>query len=275
MNGTIIRQCIIILAFAIALVAVGTTPSLAQSPLRDFGGNEAELKSNIVNALVRGDVSIYPYRDAFKAASPSERAAFVRSVFAMVKAYTESEAFQTEYAKQRASAKPSAPPVSVSPDEQYAKFLAEAQKGLTDMKEQVAQMPPDIQTQMESTVKAMEEFYAQYENNPDIVAMIKQGFAEQAEYAQQAYNEKLGQYEKRYPDDPEVLIVKRLREFLELTNDIPYNAKLESGDNRIMRFADPSLEAKSLYWKLCFRAGKEPVETARELAKEWLKQLEQ
>ena len=50
--------------------------------------------------------------------------------------------------------------------------------------------------------------------------------------------------------------------------------KLEPGENGEMTFADPALEAKSKYWKLWYRAGKEPVETARELAREWLKQLE-
>jgi hypothetical protein len=72
-----------------------------------------------------------------------------------------------------------------------------------------------------------------------------------------------------------VLIANRLRKFLELTNDIPDNAKLEPGAGGAMKFADPSFEAKSSYWKLCYRAGKESVETARESAREWLKQLEQ
>ena len=62
---------------------------------------------------------------------------------------------------------------------------------------------------------------------------------------------------------------------MELTEDIPYDAKLEHGNGGgLMRFVDSSLEEKSYYWKLCYRAGKKPVATARELAKEWLKQLE-
>ena len=277
MNRTIIRQYIILLAFTIALVAVGTIPGLAKSPLSDFGADDADLSSNTVNGLIYGHnhVSTGPYRQAFKAASQSERAAFVRKVFSVVKAYTESEAFQTEYAKQRVSAKPSAPSVSASPDEQYAKLMAETQKKLADMKAQVAQMPPDMQKQMEPIVEAVEKNYTQQLNNPEMVAIMKQSLAEQSEHKQQAYNEKLSQYEKRYPADPKVLIASRLRGFLELTNDIPDNAKLKPEDNGVMKFADPSLEARSSFWKQCYRAGKEPVETARELAREWLKQLEQ
>ena len=30
-----------------------------------------------------------------------------------------------------------------------------------------------------------------------------------------------------------------------------------------MKFADPKLEAKTSLWKMCYRAGKEPVEAAR------------
>ena len=143
------------------------------------------------------------------------------------------------------------------------------------MRAQVAKMPSDMQKQMESIVEAVEKNYAQQVNDPAMVAMVKQSFASQAEHEQQAYNEKLSRYEKRYPADPKVLIASRLREFLELTRDIPDNAQLEPGSSGVMKFADPAFEAKSLSWKLWYRAGKEAVETARAFAGEWLKQLEQ
>jgi hypothetical protein len=120
-----------------------------------------------------------------------------------------------------------------------------------------------MQQQMESAVKKFEE---------QVVAAQAQ--YEAGGHEQQAYKLALGKYEELYPADPKVMIAHRLRAFLELTNDIPYNAELvpEVGGN--MKFADPQLEAKSSPWKRCYRAGRAPVEAARELAMEWLKQLE-
>jgi hypothetical protein len=40
-----------------------------------------------------------------------------------------------------------------------------------------------------------------------------------------------------------------------------------------MRFADPRFESKPDQWKLCYRAGREPVEAARAFAAEWLRLL--
>ena len=267
------KQCGSLLVVAVLLVAVGATTAFAQSALGEFGIREADLKSRIVSALINGSIPIYPDRVKFKAASQSARAAFVREAFSVIKAHTESEAFQAEYAKQRAAAKPSAP-ASVSPDELYARLLEEAQNQLAELREAMANMPPDMQKQMAAAVKTLEEEYAKQTNDPQTVAMVKQMIAMQAEQKQQSYTEELDRHEERHPANPEALIVKRLRGFLELTNDIPHNAELMPGDRGVTKFVDPQFEAKSALWKRCYRAGKEPVEAARALAMEWLKQLE-
>ena len=40
-----------------------------------------------------------------------------------------------------------------------------------------------------------------------------------------------------------------------------------------MAFVDPRYEEKPSEWKVCYRAGKEPVETARAMAQEWLQEM--
>jgi len=270
--GAIIRQRIALVAVAVIWLAVGTAPILAQSPLSEFGFREADVESRIVSALMDGSIPIRPEnRKAFHAASQSARAACVRSAFPIIKAYTESAAFQTEYAERRAAAKPAAP---APPNPQETEYLKEQQKSLAaslkmyeksmaDMKSQMAKMPPHVQQQMESAVKRYEE---------QCVAMQAQ--YEAGGHEQQAYKLALSKYEELYPADPKMMIANRLRAFLELTNDIPYNAELVPVAGGNVKFADPQLEAKSPHWKKCYRAGKEPVEAARELAMEWLKQLE-
>ena len=275
MSKTVMRRYILLSAFTLASVVLVTIPAFAQSSLNDLKVSEAELKENAVEVLVRAYVPLDSNRrQAFKAASESDRVTFVHNVFAAVKAYTESEHFRTAYANKRASANPTAPVATASPDEQYAEHLAKQRKELDAMKADMAKMQPEMREMMKGVVEGAEQMYQQQANNPEMVAMMKQEFVEKAKYRQQEYEEKLSRYADQYPVDPKVLIASRLHEFIELTNDIPYGAKLEQGNGGGMTFADPSLESKSYYWKLCYRAGKKPVETARELAKEWLKQLE-
>ncbi len=259
------------LAVSLTVLAV-TITLLAQSNLANFGITEPDIKSHIVSSLVNGYVPVYPNRKAFNAAPGNVRAAFVRSAFAVAKAYTETAAFQAEYNKQRASAKPNAPASKGSADDQYAKMLADQQKSLADMKANVAKMPPDMQKQMQETIKQMEQMYAQQAKDPQMKAMMKQGFAGQAESDKKRYQDDLAKYDQRYPADPKVLIANRLRQFLDMTNNMPWNAKLVPAYGK-MRFADPQLESKPGEWKMCFRAGKEATDAARASAADWLKQL--
>ena len=75
--------------------------------------------------------------------------------------------------------------------------------------------------------------------------------------------------EKRFPADANVLIKQRLKEFLDVSATVDFDARLNGS-----MFANPEYEAKSGQWKMCFRAGKAVVEAAREEAKAWLKELE-
>ena len=151
---------------------------------------------------------------------------------------------------------------------------AEQQKGIEEMKKSVAKMPPDMQKQMQDTIKQMEAMAAQNAKNPEMAAMMKQAYGSQTESEQQAYKVRLANYEKKFPIDSRVLIASRLRQFLDLSKDIPFDAKLIPAGNGKMKFADLQLESKPANWKLCFRAGKGVVETARSFATEWLRQLE-
>jgi len=78
-----------------------------------------------------------------------------------------------------------------------------------------------------------------------------------------------GDDEKRMPSDPSELIKKRLQEFLDVSANVNFDAKLIG-----YSFADPVYESKSQQWKACYRAGREVIAAAREEAQIWLKELE-
>jgi hypothetical protein len=75
--------------------------------------------------------------------------------------------------------------------------------------------------------------------------------------------------DSRYPSDPQKLVKKRLEEFLEVSGSVNFDARL-SGNG----FVDAEYQNKSDQWKMCFRAGREVVNAAREEAKVWLGELQ-
>jgi len=264
----------LVLLFCLAMLGAGVSIVLAQNSLADFGLKENELKQRIVASLANDNIPAYPDRKLFKAASPPVQAAFVKNTLSWVKAYSESAAFKADYDKQRESAKPSLPKSKGTADEQFAKYLVEQRQSLETMKQNVAKMSPDMQKQMESTVKQMEAMVERSAKDPQMAAIMKQGFEKANISEQKDYQDRLATWEKKYPADSRLLIAARLRQFLELSQNIAYDAKLAPGSGGKMKFADPQYEAKSSQWKLCYRAGREPVEAARAFAVGWLRQIE-
>jgi hypothetical protein len=82
----------------------------------------------------------------------------------------------------------------------------------------------------------------------------------------------VAKWNENFPENPNVLIAKRLRAFLDTSADVDFSAKLvPSGDK--MKFADAKYEQKSSEWKMCYRAGRDAVTAARAVAAAWLKEL--
>ncbi|MBD0850097.1 hypothetical protein [Maribacter arenosus] len=79
-------------------------------------------------------------------------------------------------------------------------------------------------------------------------------------------------WEQTYPENPEVLVKKRLQEYLALVNTVDFSAKLTAPDNyKIQKFENPNYERKSPQWKACYRAGKDVNDVFTSFANEWLK----
>jgi len=67
------------------------------------------------------------------------------------------------------------------------------------------------------------------------------------------------------PADPAVLVRNRLKEFLEDSATVNFDAKLNGGV-----FTDPVYESKDQKWKMYYRAGKPVIEAAQDEIKKWL-----
>ncbi len=101
-----------------------------------------------------------------------------------------------------------------------------------------------------------------------------EGDEESIASARDYYNEELARWKEDYPASSREMVKRRLREFLTESADVDFDAKLVRRGSK-MRFANEQYEdEKSGDWKLCYRAGKLPVEKARAFAKTWLAELE-
>jgi hypothetical protein len=264
----------LVLLSCLVMFGAWITVALGQDSMADFGLKVNELETGIVESLVKGYVPVYPDKKLFKSAPPSAQAAFVRNTLSWFKTYTETDAFKTDYAKQRESAKPSAPK-SATADEKYAAFLAEQRQNLEKTKREVAQMSPEMQKQMQSALKQMEANIEKTAKDPQMAALLKQGYEQESVSEQQNHREQLATWEKKYPEDPKTLVAARLRQFLEVSRNVAFDAELvPNAQGKVMKFAAPQYETQTKQWKLCYRAGREPVQAARAFVSEWLNQLD-
>ncbi|MDO3642884.1 hypothetical protein [Mucilaginibacter sp. L3T2-6] len=69
------------------------------------------------------------------------------------------------------------------------------------------------------------------------------------------------------PGDPQALVRNRLKEFLEVSSTVDFNAQLTG-----KTFTDPAYESKDQKWKMYYRAGKPVIEAARDEVKKWLQE---
>jgi len=246
--------------------------AMAQSSLASLGVGDATGKAIVDGWLESGSLNATPAAKAFKAATPASRAALVRSAVAWARSYTESPAFKAAYEKERQSSRPSPPEAKGTVEDELARQRAERRKAVDDMKPGLGQMAPEMRKAMEAAIKEAEAANKKMDADPQMVAMFRQMVEAQRAEDQEAYKGRLAAFEKRWPADPKTLVARRLLEFLDISADVDFEAKLVPA-GKLMRFADPRYEEKPPTWKLCFRSGRDAVAAAREAAQGWLKTI--
>lgn len=100
-----------------------------------------------------------------------------------------------------------------------------------------------------------------------------EGSPEDVASALDYYKEEVAQWKENYPPSSKEMLRRRLREFLDESSNVDFNAQL-TRRGRKMVFVNEDYEGRSGEWKMCYRAGKAPVEKARAMAKAWLSELE-
>ncbi|NER11017.1 hypothetical protein [Muriicola jejuensis] len=166
------------------------------------------------------------------------------------KSYFKSDAFLIKYEKERQAHKPKVAELNQETREMYEMQLAEYREMYTP--EVLDMLPEEAKAGALYELKRME---AALDGNMD--------------------PEDRKNWEFRYPAEPNDLLIRSIKDFLEITKDVDFNAttKLNPKNNHQV-FTNPVYEKKDTQWKACFRAGMELTNFVRAYSQDWLSELE-
>ena len=250
------------------LAGVLAAPIAAQEGvLAQIGLTADAVKQAIGSLLTAGVYNPGLPSAAFKLLPPAARAEAATLGVQWLKTYAGSAEFKQQYTKLRATRKPEPPTFETTPEEELKKQLDEQKAQLEESKQAIASLPPEQRKAMEEVLKKTAA-----QDTPEMRKQRLDGIRNQRAEETKDHQQRLAEWAKEYPEDPKPLVAKRLREFLTLSADVDFAAKVKSQDGRVV-FENPNYQAKSAQWKMCYRAGREATAAARTAVQAWLKEL--
>jgi hypothetical protein len=268
------------LVAATALVVAIGTLAAAADVLTQFQLTQEEADEKTFDALWSGTPpDLSSAAGIFRGLSPDARAAAVSAAATLARQYAESDAFRERYATQRRAGRPTEIQSSGMTAKDADKQAADAAKAMADAQAALKDLPPEMKKMVEAMMK-------EAGSEMDLDAMAAEGgkAAKEGAAAQKAAIAKTNEaaaksqqsakeFDAAYPANPERLVARRLREFLDYSATVPDSAVLVPRGGKMV-FADPVLEKKPDYWKQLYRAGKPARDAARAAATAWLNTLE-
>jgi hypothetical protein len=270
------RGCWLIV-LTVALGAVATMR--AQTALAQLALTEGAARNFVLDEIKapardrRAGIAIAGTR-AFLKLPVAARGPAATALFAWAKAYVNSPAFRTSYDTYRKGVVGDGPRVEPTVDEVIKKELDEVRAGLEEMKKNLAAsgLPP---AEQEKILAAWKEA-ADQGSSPELLDARRRGL--EAERAERAAGDArtAAALDARLPADPQRLLARRLREFLEVTADVNFAARtisLTGGPDGI-EFRDRADRQRHWIWQQAAIVGPEATAAARAAAEAWLKEIE-
>jgi hypothetical protein len=241
------------------------------SGLERLGLAPADAERYAVEGLATGQVyPPYGVGSAFKALGADDRAELVEELGAWARDYVGSDAFEAAYAEFRESRRPVEVVYEESVDEAVERWVEENKRQMEAVRTQSVPLVPEADRaemlrQIDEQIETLEKAETQ--------AFQRQSIEMQRQAEKDSYESSMADWTSRYPEDPDALVRERLSTFLATCEDVDFDADLVEEYGR-MKFESPAYEQKPAEWKYCFRAGEESVEIARDIAKDWLADLD-
>ena len=202
------------------------------------------------------------------------RVAVVDQLVEYSKKHIKSEEFKKAYATYREALKPKIPEFFTETAEEIKaaekirleQALKMAEQNLNSTNPKIKQGAPARIEQIKKEIAGL--------NDPANPAIKRRLDANKKYYddVMKAHAQELEKYNTKLPEDPNVLLKKRLEEILVITADVDYDAELKDAFGKKV-FVNPVYEKKRKEWKLAYRAGKTTTEAVRAAAERWLKEI--
>jgi len=210
-----------------------------------------------------------------KSMAAGDRAAVAKDLLEFTKQYVNGPSFKAQHGRERLQAKPGAYTAAPakSKEEIRKEKIAETQKSIKDLEENLKKMTPEMQKGMQPILDVQRQNLKDYQDpKSQLIESEFQSKQLQEQQNQASYNERLTHWQTAYPEDFNQLIKNRLQKYLELAASVDFSAQLVEKGGR-MRFVKPTCQGKPNDWKMIYRAGPEVYKVAKPFAEQWLKEL--
>ncbi|HYF32960.1 MAG TPA: hypothetical protein VD993_17670 [Chitinophagaceae bacterium] len=240
---------------------------------KQLGLTQADANKNIVFSFRNGQFLYYGAKQA-KNIVGGNRVAVVNELAAYAKKYSTSEEFRKEYLAFRAMRKPKEPMKLEDTPETIRAEEKERIENAIKMTEANANSPNEkIRNAVPHRLEALKKELAALDDPNNNTIKRRMDFVTRTnEQLKKQHEQAMQKYETEFPENPQLLIKRRLQQMLDITADVDYNAELKEAWGKKV-FVNPAYEKKPAEWKLAYRSGKPATDAMRAFATKWLQEL--
>jgi hypothetical protein len=250
-----------------------------QSVLPQLGLTEAAARALLTNEVQTSGEGGYSStlamagRAAYLRVPEAARGAATTALFAWAKAYVNSPAFETAYARIRSESKPQLRERAPTADEELKKQLDESLAVYESAKTAASAMPA---AERETFLASLKQIF-DMQRSPEMLKVQRTALEEKRAKEKADEDQVMARWQEAFPADRQVLFARRLRELLDATADVDFEARKNTirtpaGDTVGFALSDP-YRVKPWQWLDAFVVGKEATTAGRAAAEAWLKEI--
>jgi len=269
---------VVSLAAVVAVHVAWSSGLVAQGALVRLGLTETTARAFVMSEATSTSTNrrtpiVEAGRSALYKLPVASRGPAATALFAWAKAYVSSAAFKTAYAQHRRDVLgPETPTPQISGDEEVRQKVAEWRDSLTQSRQMAASLPPADATRL---LKSIDEELAKLASG-EFETQLRAGLAADRSERADRDADDAKTNDERYPADPTRILMRRLREFLHVTADVNFSARMVSlaGGPDGIEFIEKADRQRNWMWQEAVIAGPEATAAARAAAQAWLEEIE-
>ncbi len=276
-----------LIIIAISVLAWQNRYKLAEDILKELGLEKEIAEDFIASNFFGGSLQIYK-TDQVMAMSQAKRATLVKAFGDYIRAYVESPAFAVKFEEERKEFMGfDEEEGSLSREEMIQQFLQELKSDESLILQELKAASGAKKTELETALKHVREAQVALKDSKhplhkkyfDLMKEEMMPEKNSDRYDDPAEAKAAAEAEKKiqdelikFPETPKQMVKERLKEFIEMSGSVDYNAKIEKRGGTYY-FVDEKYEQKDDTWKRMYRCGKEVMMPARAYAQAWLASL--